>query len=117
MTFDLEPNDDGLNIMCFNMYIQRDGRSLARDRVRVIEGNLIIEDLQQADYGEYECVASNEVATLVTSTQIIVEGTKPHAPYNITASCAVFTVTLSWIPGYSGKYTFYRHEACAAYTK
>lgn len=33
--------------------------------------------------GEYECLANNEVATLLTSTKVIVEGTRPHAPFNI----------------------------------
>ncbi|ODM99651.1 Protein turtle [Orchesella cincta] len=81
---------------------RRDGRPLPRDRARVIDGTLYLEDLHQMDYGEYECVASNEVATLVTSTKIIVEGTRPHAPYNITATAAMFYVTLHWNPGYSG---------------
>lgn len=81
---------------------QRDGRPLPRDRARVVDGTLFLEDLHQMDYGEYECVASNEVATLVTSTKIIVEGTRPHAPYNITATAAMFYVTLNWYPGYSG---------------
>jgi len=56
---------------CFEL--QRDGKPLSRDRVRVIEGSLSIKNLHQSDYGEYECVASNEVATLVASTKIIVE--------------------------------------------
>jgi len=81
---------------------QKDGQPLPRDRARVVEGSLIIENLHQNDYGEYECVASNEVATLLKSTKIIVEGTKPHAPFNITATSAVFSVTLHWIAGYSG---------------
>lgn len=75
---------------------------MPRDRVRVKEGSLYLDNLHQTDYGEYECVASNEVATLLTSTKVIVEGTRPHAPFNITASSAVFTVTLNWLPGYSG---------------
>lgn len=81
---------------------QKDGQPLPRDRVRIVDGSLVLENLHQTDYGEYECVASNEVATLLTSTKIIVEGTRPHAPYNITATSAVFTVTLNWLPGYSG---------------
>lgn len=90
-------------IIYMHYSFQRDGKPLSRDRIRVVEGSLTVKNLHQSDYGEYECVASNEVATLVASTKIIVEGTRPHAPYNITASCAVFSVTLSWLPGYSGR--------------
>ncbi|XP_035703262.1 protein turtle isoform X2 [Folsomia candida] len=81
---------------------RKDGQPLPRDRVRVVEGSLMLDNLHQTDYGEYECVASNEVATLLTSTKVIVEGTRPHAPFNISATSAVFTVTLNWLPGYSG---------------
>lgn len=86
----------------FFIHEQKDGRPLPRDRAQVVEGTLFLKDLNQMDYGEYECVASNEVATLVTGTKIIVEGTRPHAPYNITATAAMFYVTLQWLPGYSG---------------
>ena len=82
--------------------MQRDGKPLPRDRVHIADGVLTIENLHQLDYGEYECVASNEVATLVSLTKVIVEGTKPHAPFNITHTSTVFGVTLTWYPGYSG---------------
>ncbi|VEN49375.1 unnamed protein product [Callosobruchus maculatus] len=53
--------------------------------------------LRRSDFGFYQCVASNEVATIVTATQLVVEGTQPHAPYNLTATATEFSVTLSWI--------------------
>ena len=33
-------------------------------------GNITIRRLRQSDFGYYECVARNEVATIVTSTQV-----------------------------------------------
>ncbi|CAG7728054.1 unnamed protein product, partial [Allacma fusca] len=77
---------------------RRDGKTLPRDRVRVVEGSLMIENVHESDFGEYECVASNEVATLVFTTKIYVEGAPPQAPYNVTGSASVFHVTLYWMP-------------------
>ncbi|KAG5685106.1 hypothetical protein PVAND_014304 [Polypedilum vanderplanki] len=81
---------------------RRDGQPFQRNRVKVSNGNLTIENLRRSDFGYYECVASNEVATIISSTQLIIEGTQPHAPYNLTATATEFSVTLSWMPGYSG---------------
>ncbi|XP_017760101.1 PREDICTED: protein turtle-like isoform X1 [Eufriesea mexicana] len=81
---------------------RRDGASIQRSRAKFVGGNLTIESLQQSDFGYYECVASNEVATISASTQLIVEGTEPHAPHNVSGSATEFSVTLTWLPGYSG---------------
>lgn len=80
-------------------------------------GNITIESLRRSDFGFYQCVATNEVATIVLATQLVVEGTQPHAPYNLTGSATEFSVTLSWMPGYSGgpdykqDYTLWYREA------
>ncbi|CAB0001563.1 unnamed protein product, partial [Nesidiocoris tenuis] len=78
------------------------GLPLQKARLRVVGGNITIDSLRRTDFGYYHCVASNEVATIVTSTQLVVEGTQPHAPYNLTAVPGDFSVALSWLPGYSG---------------
>lgn len=70
--------------------------------MRVTGGNITIEGLRRTDFGFYQCVASNEVATIVTATQLVVEGTQPHAPYNVSGNASEFAVTLHWLPGYSG---------------
>jgi immunoglobulin superfamily member 9B len=99
---------------------RRDGTPLQKNRVKSANGTLTIENLRRSDFGYYECVASNEVATIVSSTQLVIEGTQPHAPYNLTAVSTEFSVTLSWMPGYSGgpdykqDYTIYYHEAGAS---
>ncbi|XP_018406944.1 PREDICTED: protein turtle-like isoform X4 [Cyphomyrmex costatus] len=81
---------------------RRDGGPIQRTRSKTIGGNLTIESLRRADFGFYQCVASNEVATISASTQLIVEGTQPHAPYNVSGTATQFAVTLIWLPGYSG---------------
>ncbi|CRK96838.1 CLUMA_CG009918, isoform A [Clunio marinus] len=96
---------------------RRDGTPLQRNRVKVLNGNMTIDNLRRSDFGYYECVASNEVATIISSTQLVIEGTQPHAPYNLTATATEFSVTLSWMPGYSGgpdykqDYTIWYREA------
>lgn len=96
---------------------RRDNQPLQKSRVRVTGGNITIESLRRTDFGYYQCVASNEVATIVTSTQLVVEGTQPHAPYNVTANASEFAVSLQWLPGYSGGpdynqvYTIWYREA------
>ncbi|KYN11717.1 Protein turtle [Trachymyrmex cornetzi] len=81
---------------------RRDGGPIQRTRSKIIGGNLTIESLRRADFGFYQCVASNEVATISASTQLIVEGTQPHAPYNVSGTATQFAVSLTWLPGYSG---------------
>ncbi|KAK3923149.1 Protein turtle [Frankliniella fusca] len=96
---------------------RRDGSPLPKGRVHMVGGNITIENLRRTDFGYYQCVASNEVATIVTTTQLVVEGTQPHAPYNLSGNASEFAVTLSWLPGYSGgpdykqDYTIWYREA------
>lgn len=79
-----------------------DGRSLPRDRTREELGVLTLSKLRRTDFGYYECHVSNEVATLVATAHLVIEGTTPHAPYNITTVSSEFSVSLEWLPGYSG---------------
>ncbi|XP_076374609.1 protein turtle isoform X3 [Megalopta genalis] len=81
---------------------RRDGASIESNRAKFVGGNLTIESLRRSDFGFYQCIASNEVATISASTQLIVEGTQPHAPYNVSGTATEFSVTLTWLAGYSG---------------
>lgn len=83
-------------------WTRRDGAVLQKNRIKQIGGNLTIDNLRRSDFGFYQCVASNEVATIISATQLVIEGTQPHAPYNVTGTATEFTVSLSWMPGYSG---------------
>ena len=64
---------------------------------------MTLSDLRKSDHGVYECVVSNEVATIVARTALLIERTTPHAPTNVTVtSSETFAVTISWHPGFSG---------------
>lgn len=84
------------------VFAQKDGQPLPKNRVRISGGNITIDSLRRTDFGTYQCIASNEVATIMVSTQLVVEGTQPHAPYNISANTTAFSATVYWLPGYSG---------------
>ncbi|XP_040573911.1 protein turtle isoform X4 [Lepeophtheirus salmonis] len=76
---------------------------LPHKRSKVYNGELTIENLRKSDHGVYECVVSNEVATITAKAELYIEKTTPHAPTNITITeTEVFAVTIQWLPGYSG---------------
>ncbi|GFY72498.1 protein turtle [Trichonephila inaurata madagascariensis] len=79
-----------------------DGSKLPRDRAMIRGGNLTIRGLKKEDHGRYECVLENEIATLVTSTLLLVERTTPHAPTNVTVNTSTVAATLTWLPAYDG---------------
>jgi len=83
-------------------WTRMDGKALPKGRWRMDLGNLMISNLRRIDFGYYECHMSNEVATLVATTHLVIEGTTPHAPYNISTQSSEFSVKLEWLPGYSG---------------
>lgn len=90
---------------------------LQRNRVKSNGGNITIENLRRSDFGFYQCVVSNEVATIVSGTQLVIEGTQPHAPYNVSGIATENSITITWMPGYSGgpdykqDYTLWYREA------
>ena len=80
-----------------------DGRPLPEKRISFLGGEMTLSDLRKSDHGVYECVVSNEVATIVARTALLIERTTPHAPTNVTVtSSETFAVTIEWQPGYSG---------------
>ncbi|XP_055299209.1 protein turtle isoform X3 [Sitodiplosis mosellana] len=98
-------------------WLRRDGMPLQRNRVKSSGGNITIENLRRSDFGFYQCVVSNEVATIVSGTQLVIEGTQPHAPYNVSGIATENSITITWMPGYSGgpdykqDYTLWYREA------
>ncbi|XP_071957313.1 protein turtle homolog B-like isoform X2 [Antedon mediterranea] len=78
---------------------------LPMSRATTLEGTLRIVQLQKEDHGLYECLISNVVTTLVTSTQLIIEQTSPHAPYNVTVVTTSRSAVISWQPAYDGGLT------------
>lgn len=61
-----------------NIFLQVDGSKLPRERALIRGGNLTIRGLKKEDHGRYECVLENEIATLVTSTLLLVESEYFH---------------------------------------
>ncbi|XP_033100236.1 protein turtle homolog A-like isoform X2 [Anneissia japonica] len=76
--------------------------SLPSSRVVTQNDVLKIVQLRKEDHGVYECIISNVVTTLVTSTKLIIEQTSPHAPYNVSVVTSSRTATIYWQPAYDG---------------
>ncbi|KAK1126308.1 hypothetical protein K0M31_004935 [Melipona bicolor] len=70
------------------------------NRTIIIGGNLTIDRIQEQDRGLYQCAASNEAATVVADTELMVLNVPPRAPYNLSANSSNNAVTLTWVPGY-----------------
>ncbi|XP_075224946.1 borderless isoform X3 [Lycorma delicatula] len=82
-------------------WFKKDGSPLPKGRSFVTGGNLTIANIEENDTGHYQCVASNEAATITSETEIMIENSSPRAPYNLTANSTMTSITLKWIPGYS----------------
>lgn len=78
----------------------KDGSPLPPERTILIGGNLTIDRIQEQDRGLYQCAASNEAATVVADTELMVLNVPPRAPYNLSANTSKNAVTLTWVPGY-----------------
>ena len=78
----------------------KDGSPVPPDRAILIGGNLTIDRIQEQDRGLYQCAASNEAATVVADTELMVLNVPPRAPYNLSANSSNNAVTLTWVPGY-----------------
>ncbi|NXD11043.1 TUTLB protein, partial [Nothocercus nigrocapillus] len=67
-------------------------------------GTLQIRSLGKDDHGEWECIATNVVASITASTHLTVVGTSPHAPTGVHVGVAMTSANVSWEPGYDGGY-------------
>ncbi|XP_077985051.1 protein turtle homolog A-like [Glandiceps talaboti] len=81
---------------------RRGDGTVPKDRTFIKDGSLTISYLQKDDHGMYECLATNAVATIITATQLIIEGTTPHAPTNVTVLTGIYAALVSWLPAYNG---------------
>lgn len=72
---------------------------LPADRAIVEDGNLTLTGLTEQDRGIYECVATNEAATITAETELMIENIAPRPPYNLTANSTETSITIRWQPG------------------
>lgn len=78
----------------------KDGSPVSPNRTVMIGTNLTIEKIEPQDRGLYQCAATNEAATIVTDTELMVLNLPPRSPYNLSANSSNNAVTLTWTPGY-----------------
>ena len=74
----------------FYIHIFQIGGEMPQYRSTATRTSLTIRDLIKPDHGIYECQATNEIATIVTSTKLIVE-CKYYSWYILCLSCKVKT--------------------------
>lgn len=79
--------------------MQKDGVPLPLARHLLHDGNLTLTELEESDRGIYECLATNEAATITADTELMIENLAPRPPYNLTANSTETTVTIRWLPG------------------
>jgi len=68
----------------FSSLRQAGGVLYVGGRVQQTEGNLTIQGVIKSDHGIYECEARNEVRTIITSTDVIVQSMFIWATYHYT---------------------------------
>ncbi|KAG9508761.1 Protein turtle, partial [Fragariocoptes setiger] len=87
-------------------------------RTEVRDSHLIIRGVHKGDFGRYDCVVENDVATLISSTMLYVDETTPHAPTHLVVATSAWSATLKWDAGYDGgfeqTFTIYYRPALVA---
>lgn len=78
---------------------KKDGTPLPFSRVTLEGPNITIERVNETDRGIYQCVATNEAATITADTEIMIENVAPRPPYNLSANSTDIAITLRWEPG------------------
>ncbi|XP_053706380.1 protein turtle homolog A isoform X2 [Synchiropus splendidus] len=65
-------------------------------------GSLLLQPLMKEHHGLWECSAANRVASVKSSTQVLVLGTSPHAATSLSVSPGVRQANISWVAGFDG---------------
>lgn len=78
---------------------RKDGTQLPFSRVSYDGIKFRIEHINETDRGMYECTATNNAATIVADTELLVENFPPRPPYNLTANSSDTAITIRWQPG------------------
>ncbi|GAB0201151.1 protein turtle A [Grus japonensis] len=71
-----------------------------------VDGNssLVFRPLIKEQHGVWECTATNQVASVSTTTSVHVLGTSPHAVTNVSVLPLLLAANISWEPGFDGGY-------------
>lgn len=86
---------------------RKDGLPLPFSRVSFEGANFTIENINETDRGMYECVATNEAASITADTELLIENVPPRPPYNLTSNSSDTAITLKWQPGFVRPYLEY----------
>lgn len=78
---------------------KKDGTPLPFSRVTIEGSNITIENINETDRGIYQCVATNEAATITADTELMIENVPPRPSYNLTANSTDTAITLRWERG------------------
>ncbi|KAL2099950.1 hypothetical protein ACEWY4_004344 [Coilia grayii] len=81
------------------------GRSPSSSFSVAANGSLLLQPLSKDHQGAWQCSCSNRVATVNTSTTLLVLGTSPHAVSLLSVSAGLTHANVSWEPGFDGGYT------------
>ncbi|XP_036915699.1 protein turtle homolog A isoform X1 [Sturnira hondurensis] len=80
------------------------GRGLKGQAQVDSNSSLILRPLTKEAHGRWECIASNAVAQVATSTYVYVLGTSPHVVTNVSVVPLPKGANVSWEPGFDGGY-------------
>ncbi|XP_042640714.1 protein turtle homolog A-like isoform X2 [Tyto alba] len=71
-----------------------------------MDGNssLVFRPLVKEQHGVWQCMATNQVASITTTTSVHVLGTSPHAVTNVSVLPLLLAANISWEPGFDGGY-------------
>lgn len=66
------------------------------------ESVLLVHKVEQADFGQYQCTAQNEIGFSTNSVELDITS-KPDPPTNLNVNDTTHnSITLSWTPGFDG---------------
>lgn len=99
VTFQCDANDQSSQRRSVIHWRRKDGTPLPFARTTIDGINFAIENINETDRGIYQCVASNEAATITVDTELLIENVAPRPPYNLTANSTDTSITLHWEPG------------------
>lgn len=99
VTFQCDANDQASQRRSVIQWRRKDGTPLPFSRTTIDGTNFSIENINETDRGIYQCVASNEAATITADSELLIENVAPRPPYNLTANSTDTSITLHWEPG------------------